>query len=306
VTPRPIHPGGASRNLGVTLPLLCGAMVALTGAIVYVLYQLTQVHMEMDRSRHETAELRRELAQASDQLLAEIGRVRETSTQTNKSSIESLTKELAEAQRQSRALVGQAKVEGTKHVEELTAKLAKMQEDQEKNASAVTDAVSKVQTDADATKLRVGEVSSEVGNVKTELKATKSELEKTVAGLRRTEGDLGMQSGLIATNGKELAALREIGDRNYIEFSLPKEKAARKLGDIQVRLKAADPKKGRYSIDVIADDRVVERKDKSVNEPVQFILTRSPYPYELVVNEIKKDLIFGYLSSPKVRQARTP
>ena len=113
-----------------------------------------------------------------------------------------------------------------------------------------------------------------------------------------------MQSGLIATNGKELAALRALGERNYTEFRLTKEKTPRKVGEIQIRLKSADAKKNRYTIEVIADDKLVEKKDKTVNEPVQFILSRATQPFEIVVNEVKKNMISGYLSAPKVQQVR--
>jgi hypothetical protein len=55
---------------------------------------------------------------------------------------------------------------------------------------------------------------------------------------------------------------------------------------------------------IIADDKRVEKKNRTVNEPIQFLLSKSVLPYELVVNDVKKDLIVGYLSVPKVQQAR--
>ena len=54
-----------------------------------------------------------------------------------------------------------------------------------------------------------------------------------------------------------------------------------------------------------ADDKTVQKKDKTVNEPVQFLLSKATQPYELVVNDIKKDLISGYVASPKVQQTRS-
>jgi len=71
-----------------------------------------------------------------------------------------------------------------------------------------------------------------------------------------------------------------------------------------MRLKAADMKKNRYTIELIADDKLVEKKDKTVNEPVQFMLSRATQPFEIVVNEVKKDMISGYISAPKVQQTR--
>jgi hypothetical protein len=134
--------------------------------------------------------------------------------------------------------------------------------------------------------------------------STKSELDKTIATLKTVQGDLGVQSGLIATNSKELSALRTLGERNYFEFDLTKSKELRKIGDVTMRLKKADPKRNRYTIELVADDKLVEKKDRAVNEPVQFYVARARLPYEVVVNEIKKDQVVGYLATPKVQVGR--
>ena len=41
----------------------------------------------------------------------------------------------------------------------------------------------------------------------------------------------------------------------------------------------------------------VEKKDRNVNEPLQFYVANSLY--ELVVNKVDKDAVTGYVSSPK-------
>ena len=112
-----------------------------------------------------------------------------------------------------------------------------------------------------------------------------------------------VMSGLIATNGKELAALRELGERNYYEFKLVKSAAA-KVGDLRLKLKKADVKRNRYTLEVVADDKLVEKRDKTVNEPVQLYRTGARIPYEIVINEVKKNEVAGYLATPKVSMAR--
>ncbi len=133
---------------------------------------------------------------------------------------------------QAAQLSGQAKIEATNHADELASRLEKIQQEQGKQVAAVSSEVSAVKTEATAANTRIGEVSTEVGTVKTDVAATKTELEKTIADLKSTRGDLGVQSGLIATNGKELAALKALGERNYTEFKITKSKAAQKVGDI--------------------------------------------------------------------------
>jgi hypothetical protein len=101
-----------------------------------------------------------------------------------------------------------------------------------------------------------------------------------------------------------LKALKELGDRNYFEFKLGKTKEPYKIADITVLLKKTDPKRNRYTIEVVADDKRFERKDKLVFEPVQFYMSKYRQPYELVVSEISKDRIAGYLAQPKVQVPR--
>jgi len=289
---QPVYVAGPT-GTGVKFPLLFGAVIALIGACVYLFYQLNLV--------------RADLASTRENLAAEITKINETSSvtvQTSRRSMEQMKKDLDHARAVAAQLSGEAKTAANAHADELAAKLQKLQDEQGKKIEGVSSEVSAVKTEATAATARIGEVSTEVGGVKTDVAKTKSELEKTIADLKSTRGDLGVQSGLIATNGKELAALKALGERNYTDFKIGKSKAPQKVGDLQVLLKSADPKHNKYTIEVIADDKRVEKKDKSVNEPVQFLLSRASQPYELVVNDVKKDLISGYVAAPKVQAPR--
>jgi len=138
--------------------------------------------------------------------------------------------------------------------------------------------------------------------------STRADFEKSTSDIRSDMrsmvGDMGVMSGLIATNGKELEALRALGDRNYYEFEISKKTGMKKVGDIALTLKKADMKRNRFTVDVFADDKHVEKKDKTVNEPVQMYVSGNRQPYEIVVNQVKKDTIAGYLATPKVKLAR--
>jgi hypothetical protein len=144
-----------------------------------------------------------------------------------------------------------------------------------------------------------------VGAVKSQAAMTQSQLEKTIADLKSVTGDLGVQSGLIATNGTELQALKLRGERNYIDIKLGKAKQPQRFGDITLKLESADPKHNKYSVTLMADDKTSEKKDKSVNEPVQFYTSKGGHtPYELVINQVTKTGIVGYLSTPKDTSSR--
>jgi cell division protein FtsB len=148
---------------------------------------------------------------------------------------------------------------------------------------------------------KIGAVATEVGSTKKDVEATKSDLEATKGKLERSMGDMNVMSGLIARNRDDLEELRRRGDRNYYEFTLQKSKAAQRVGPVQVFLGRTDPKKSKYTITVIADDKTIEKKDKTSGEPVQFYVKGSSRmaPYEIVVFDVAKNQITGYLATPK-------
>lgn len=285
-----VPPETGSGGSKIVIPLLFGAVIALVAATVFLFVQV-------DHLRSDMAKLR-------ESLQVEIANLKEASTVSSAASrrhIESLREELEAARRQAAMAVGQAKTEALARAEQLARQLA---EEQRRQHQQVAGELSEVKQAATATSAKLGEVSSEVSSVKSEVASTKSELEKTIAELKRMTGDMGVMSGLIATNAKELAALKALGDRNYFEFDLKKTKAPQRIGDIAIQLKRTDPKRNKYTIDVIADDKRVEKKDRNINEPVQFYVSKARQPYELVVNEVRKDQIIGYLATPKVQTSR--
>lgn len=159
--------------------------------------------------------------------------------------------------------------------------------------------ISEVGGRLDATKTEIGELGGEVDTVKEDVAATKSLLDETVAALTTVKGDLGVQSGLIATNGDELAALKALGERNYYEFNLGRTKNPQRVGPVSIKLTGTDRKRNRYSIELWADDKKIVKRRKTLLEPVQFYVEGVRIPYELVVNRIDSGLIEGYLATPK-------
>ncbi len=155
-------------------------------------------------------------------------------------------------------------------------------------------------------KEQIGQVSGEVANVKTDLggtktdlAATKTDLESTKQKLERAIGDLGLQSGLIARTREDLEELRRRGDRNIYEFALQKGAHPTPLSTISLQLKKADPKRSKFTLNVLADDRTIEKKDRTVAEPMQFYTGRDRQLYEVVVMSVQKNKVTGYLSTPK-------
>jgi len=145
----------------------------------------------------------------------------------------------------------------------------------------------------------VAGVKTDVGGVKTDVAATKADLEATKAKLQSAVGDLGMQSGLIAHTRDDLELLKHKGDRNYYEFTLLKGAKPQPVATVSLQLKKADAKRGKYTMNVSADDKTIEKKDRTVAEPIQFYSGRDHMLFELVVWSVDKNKATGYLSTPK-------
>ncbi len=187
---------------------------------------------------------------------------------------------------------------------ELSQRAAELQA-QQRNAE------SRLEKQAQAQKEQIGQVSGEVagvktdvGGVKTDVASTKADLEATKAKLQTAVGDLGVQSGLIANTRGDLEVLKHKGDRNYYEFTLLRGAKSQPIATVALQLKKVDVKHGKYTLAVTADDKTIEKKDRTVAEPIQFYSGRDHLLFELVVWSVDKNKVTGYLSTPK--NAPTP
>ncbi len=167
-------------------------------------------------------------------------------------------------------------------------------------------AESRLQEEQEQQKAQIGQVSGEVagvktdvGGVKTDVASTRADLEATKQKLQSTIGDLGVQSGLIATTRSDLEVLKHKGDRNYYEFTLLKGAKPQPVATVSLQLKSADPKHGKFSMNVTSDDRTIQKKDRNIAEPIQFYSGREHLLFELVVWTVDKKKVTGYLSTPK-------
>ncbi len=186
---------------------------------------------------------------------------------------------------------------------EIAQRAAELDRQQKASAAKLAAAQNQQGQQIAAVNTEVSGVKSEVGSAKTDIKKTQTDLAATNAKLEHAMGDLGVQSGLIAHNSGELEMLKRKGERNYYDFTLQKN-ARTPVSTISLQLKKVDPKKSRFTMNVIADDRTIEKKDRNLLEPLQFYTGRDRLLYEVVVFNAGKNSISGYLSTPKT--APTP
>jgi acetolactate synthase small subunit len=295
VSPTPTFQPQEPQRSGLLTALVAGALIALVAANIYLYVQVD--HMRTD------------LASVQEKLTTQLSNLRDTAnvnTEAQKRHIDSLKEELEAARNQARNSAGQVKSELLANADRLKKQI---EDEQAKSMQAVSTEISGVKSDVAqvATKAdaKIADVSTEVGNVKSAQSQTAAELQKTISDLKSVKGDLGVQSGLVATNGSELQALKMRGERNYFDIKLGKTKQPQRIGDITLLLKNTDPKKNKYTVQVMADDKLTEKKDRNINEPVQFYTSKGGrIPYEIVINKVDKNLIVGYLATPKVEATR--
>ena len=262
-------PGWVMGGIGAAVVLALAALVWCFG----LQNHLTAANRQLAASEQRNEEL----TQKQDALSARLRATTETLGQTvgmTQKQIDLRTQALMTAQ------AAQARQELAQ-----TARLEQQQAAAEKKIGAVQTNVTNLNTDVSGAKASIAD--------------TQTDLASTKAQLQRTMGDAGVMSGLIARTHDELEVLKHRGDRTYYEFTLQKGGKPTLLASIKLQLKKVDDKKSKYTMVVSADDRNIEKKDKSLDEPVQFYTGKDPVLFELVVNNIAKNQVSGYLSTPK-------
>jgi chromosome segregation ATPase len=258
--------------LGVSLLFGIAALIWCFGLSNHI----TVLEQKLAASEQKNTQLSEQQAVLAERLKATTETLGQSVGLTQRQ-IEVRTQALMESQAQQLATVRATK--------EQTAKLAEQEADSEKQLGAVQSDVTAVKTD--------------VGGAKASIAATQSDLADTKAQMQRVIGDEGKMSGLIATNHDELEVLKHKGDRNYYEFTLQKGAKPTLLSTVKLQAKKVDEKKGKYTLVVSSDDRNIEKKDRTLDEPVQFYSGKDPQLFEIVVNNMSKNVISGYLSAPK-------
>ena len=276
-------------HTGVIAVLGAGLVIALAGD-GYLLLQSNQLRDNLSQSQQTTQTQMSKLSDATKSLLEQ--------------RLEAINDQVKDASDAASNALKQARSEARRQGTELSRRLDQEQKQMSSQLTELKDAT-------DHTASKINDVSTDVSGVKTDVTSVKADvataqtqIDKTGTDLKRVMGDMGVMSGLIATNSKDVQALRALGERNYYEFTLARKDTPKKVGDIVLTLKKSDPKRNRYTLDIVADDKRVEKRDRTINEPVQIYMSDASQPYEIVINQVDKDKVVGYLSTPKVKMAR--
>lgn len=159
-----------------------------------------------------------------------------------------------------------------------------------------------VRGETDTNRKGIEDVSTRVVGVQGELDQTRESLNETADLLASTQSDVDAVSGRVGTHEAAIERLKMQGQRDVTKFQLALSKDRTKVETVHMRVKDIDYKKNRYTLEVMADDKVVTHKDRLLNQPVEFYVTGAAQPYEVVVTDIARDKVSGYLATPKFKQ----
>jgi len=212
-----------SSHTALFAALIAGLVVALAGD-GFLLMRANHFDDQMSQNTEATQSQIAKLGDATTSLL-------EQRLQTIN---DEMSAEVKGAQTSAATALKQARAQAEKQSEELSGKLEEQHQQVTGQIAQLKDATSEADNKIAAVSTDVDGVKTDVNGVKTDVASTKDGLDKTGADLKRAIGDMGVMSGLIATNSKDLNALRELGDRNYVEFTLSKGQMQKKIGDVDL------------------------------------------------------------------------
>jgi len=271
----------------VSEPVKLILILCLILAVAYLFYEISY-----SKKANEA-----KFAQMADQItnLEKANKVGEASLSDLKTYIAGTQEAVGTARAELTKTAQQIQAEGQKTKRELSQALAG-----KADASQLEAQVQAAKTEADS---KIGQVSTEVGGVKTQVGQVRTDLDATRRDLEGTQRQLvdvrDTLSAAVAKNAEELNQLRLKGERDYFEFTISKKNQITKVEDIRLVLTKTDAKKGKFNMKILVDDSQLEKKDRLINEPIQFLVGKNRVRYEVVVNWVQKDKAGGYLSIPR-------
>jgi len=259
-----------------TLVVIFVLLAALAAAEIYSIYKINTLRNALETQQTQaTKQLRAEFQGQLSDRLAVMQRTSELQVDALKSELDTAAKGMGKTGgelKRARTLVAQLQNDQREESEQLKAELAQKADQQQ--VGALSQNVTAQRSDLDDTKKALDSVRSDLGMARSEM------------------------GTLIARNHDDIEQLRKMGDRDYFEFTATRKVPSHVAG-VGLTLTKTNVKRHRFNLELLADDVRVEKKDRTINEPIFFYVNGSKRPYELVVNQVKANQVVGYMSTPK-------
>ena len=271
----PVNPQENSRHT----PVFVMIFIILAALAVGEIYTASKMSSLREALEAQQAQTRKELqAQFQEQFSARLSALERSNSQN----LTALKNELDTAAKRMGSTGGELR--------RARATVAQLQREQQQQAEVLKQEIAQK-----ADQQQLGALTQDVSTQRTDLDNTKKALDAVRSDLGMTRSEFGT---LIARNHDEIDQLRKMGERDYFEFTLDRRRPQRVAG-IGLTLKRTNVKRHRFNLALLVDDMEIEKKDRTINEPIFFYVKGSRKPFELVVNSVQSDVVKGYLSAPK-------
>lgn len=217
-------------------------------------------------------------------------------TKTLRSSVDQLQQQLAVSEQERQAAQAQLSVVGDQ-LHKTQGSVGAARKQNKELAAQLSD----VQTNVNTVQQELSSKAngSDVEAMGNDVKGVRSDLDAQKQSLQMARSEFGT---LIARNHEEIDQLRRLGLRDYYEFTLNRKGDTQKVGAVSVELRGTNPKRHQFTLNLVVDDMKLEKKNRSINEPIFFYTSGSRQALELVVNKVEKNKVTGYVSAPKAVQ----
>lgn len=256
------------------------AVFVILGLLVIgEIYSLAKISSLGGSLASEQVQAQKAAQQASDQMAANFSKLQDQNAQQ----LDELRNELDTASKK----MGSSEGRALGRARSMVAKLQQQQQAQQDELKQ------EIATKADEEK--VGALSQDVSATKSDLSSTKQTVDTLTNDLGMARSEMGT---LIARNHDDIETLRKLGERNYYEFTLSRNQR-QTVGGIGLVLKKTSVKHHTFNLDMLADDSLIAKKSRAMDEPIFFAPSNSKSFYEVVVNKVSANQVVGYLSTPK-------
>jgi hypothetical protein len=153
---------------------------------------------------------------------------------------------------------------------------------------------------------RLRQVESEQSGQRSQLARVEGELRQQITSAREETGrDLSGVHQQVDNNARNLDSLSQQLDRERVDFEVVRGRTTELAPGVSLQISGTNNQYQRFrgSLWLLQDRRTLWLRDESVHQPVRFYHKEGGEPYELVVTDVTKHSVIGYLLVPEGQQA---
>lgn len=160
-------------------------------------------------------------------------------------------------------------------------------------------AVDRLQVETSSLKGQIESTDGRLAETRTQVAGIDSRTRRQEDAINRNRAEIDTVRVAAERNTTELGELRRSLEREYYNFELQEGGGYMKVLNVSLNLRKTDFERRQCDLYLLADGKVIRKKDQPINEPIYFYVEGKDKPYEVVITRVDRKLVVGYLSIPK-------